>query len=254
MCARRFVPGEDEHAAVPQAGLHRHLQPLAFAWLCCTGWGTLLWMVLISAVGGRRCSVLPRRRGGYGLLCRSAISTIDTSSRNPPRSVQNSLPTCGQNRYHRTPTPPPSQLPPLYPAAPVSVTRPVSTSRAVNNAASKGPTLSTIYPRLLACRPWLLVEQPRAVGNTGCSTRTSSSNSSSSGGGAGSDLDNNSKLLKMLGPRWSPYGRLARIDKPAGTLLLLFPCWWSIALAAPMGTFPDAKLMALFGTGAILMR
>ncbi|CAN0090899.1 unnamed protein product [Ectocarpus fasciculatus] len=58
----------------------------------------------------------------------------------------------------------------------------------------------------------------------------------------------------MLGPRWSPYGRLARIDKPAGTLLLLFPCWWSIALAAPVGTLPDAKLMALFATGSVLMR
>eukprot|EP00904_Undaria_pinnatifida_P004376 jgi/Undpi1/1393/HiC_scaffold_11.g04785.m1 len=58
----------------------------------------------------------------------------------------------------------------------------------------------------------------------------------------------------MLGPRWSPYGRLARIDKPAGTLLLLFPCWWSIALAAPINTLPDLKLMALFAAGAAVMR
>ncbi|CAM9762464.1 unnamed protein product [Ectocarpus fasciculatus] len=58
----------------------------------------------------------------------------------------------------------------------------------------------------------------------------------------------------MLGPRWRPYGRLARIDKPAGTLLLLFPCWWGVALAAPLGTLPDAKLMAKFAIGSFLLR
>ncbi|CAN0539335.1 unnamed protein product [Ectocarpus sp. 12 AP-2014] len=58
----------------------------------------------------------------------------------------------------------------------------------------------------------------------------------------------------MLGPSWSPYGRLARIDKPAGTLLLMFPCWWGLALAAPMGTLPDAKLMTKFAMGSFLLR
>lgn len=74
------------------------------------------------------------------------------------------------------------------------------------------------------------------------------------GGGGSSSVDDDNFLLKALGPRWSPYGRLARIDKPAGTLLLLFPCWWGIALAAPMHTLPDLKLMALFATGAVVMR
>lgn len=69
-----------------------------------------------------------------------------------------------------------------------------------------------------------------------------------------SSLDSESALLRMMGSRWSPYGRLARIDKPAGTLLLLFPCWWSIALAAPLQALPDLKLMALFATGAVVMR
>ena len=40
----------------------------------------------------------------------------------------------------------------------------------------------------------------------------------------------------------------------AGTWLLAWPCFWSIALAAPPGSLPDIKMLALFGTGAILLR
>ncbi|MEC7490273.1 MAG: 4-hydroxybenzoate octaprenyltransferase [Pseudomonadota bacterium] len=54
-------------------------------------------------------------------------------------------------------------------------------------------------------------------------------------------------------PKWSrPYIRLSRLDRPTGTWLLLFPCWWSIALA-PEG-ITHWKLFILFGVGAILMR
>ena len=43
-------------------------------------------------------------------------------------------------------------------------------------------------------------------------------------------------------PPWAhPYYRLARLDRPIGTELLLWPCWWGIALA---GT--DLGLLALF--------
>uniref|UniRef100_A0A7E4UP68 4-hydroxybenzoate polyprenyltransferase, mitochondrial n=1 Tax=Panagrellus redivivus TaxID=6233 RepID=A0A7E4UP68_PANRE len=51
-----------------------------------------------------------------------------------------------------------------------------------------------------------------------------------------------------------PYLKLARADKPIGTWLLYWPCTWSIALAAPAGQLPDLRLLALFGTGAFLMR
>ena len=54
-------------------------------------------------------------------------------------------------------------------------------------------------------------------------------------------------------PRWAePYARLARLDRPIGTWLLLFPGWWGIALAAP--AWPSPWLLALFAVGAVVMR
>src|SRR6266481_8107869 len=49
-----------------------------------------------------------------------------------------------------------------------------------------------------------------------------------------------------------PYARLARLDRPIGTWLLLFPGWWGIALAAPR--WPDPILLLLFAIGAVAMR
>jgi 4-hydroxybenzoate polyprenyltransferase len=49
-----------------------------------------------------------------------------------------------------------------------------------------------------------------------------------------------------------PYIRLARLDRPIGTWLLLFPGWWGIALAA--AGWPDLRLIALFAIGAVAMR
>ncbi|EAL66917.1 4-hydroxybenzoate nonaprenyltransferase [Dictyostelium discoideum AX4] len=51
-----------------------------------------------------------------------------------------------------------------------------------------------------------------------------------------------------------PYLRLSRVDKPIGVWLLLYPCCWSISLAAPAGSFPDLKTMLVFGIGAYVMR
>jgi len=54
-----------------------------------------------------------------------------------------------------------------------------------------------------------------------------------------------------------PYARLARLDRPIGTWLLLFPCWWGQALAAggqPDPSLPDPWLMVLFAVGAVVMR
>jgi len=57
---------------------------------------------------------------------------------------------------------------------------------------------------------------------------------------------------RLLPASVRPYARLMRLDRPIGTWLLLFPCWWSIALAAPR--WPDPPLLALFALGAIVMR
>jgi len=51
-----------------------------------------------------------------------------------------------------------------------------------------------------------------------------------------------------------PYLRLARIDRPIGTWLLLLPGWWALSIAPKAGGFPDPFLFLLFGAGAILMR
>jgi 4-hydroxybenzoate polyprenyltransferase len=54
-------------------------------------------------------------------------------------------------------------------------------------------------------------------------------------------------------PGWAePYARLARLDRPIGTWLLLFPGWWGIALAG--AGWPDPVLLALFAAGAVAMR
>lgn len=55
---------------------------------------------------------------------------------------------------------------------------------------------------------------------------------------------------------FSPYARLARLDRPIGTWLLLWPCWWSVAFASNWvdGSFPGLWMLFLFGVGAIVMR
>ncbi|GAB4069357.1 4-hydroxybenzoate octaprenyltransferase [Ancylobacter sonchi] len=59
-----------------------------------------------------------------------------------------------------------------------------------------------------------------------------------------------------------PYLRLARVDRPIGSWLLLIPCWWSVALAArtmlAQGVTPDPlaalAYLVLFALGAVAMR
>jgi len=48
------------------------------------------------------------------------------------------------------------------------------------------------------------------------------------------------------------YIKLARLHRPVGIGLLLFPAWWGIALASP--TWPALSFLVLFALGAILMR
>ena len=69
-----------------------------------------------------------------------------------------------------------------------------------------------------------------------------------------SDSGSHTWVDRHLPPSAVPYAKLARLDRPIGTHLLAWPCFWSIALAAPRGALPDAHLLALFGVGALLLR
>lgn len=55
---------------------------------------------------------------------------------------------------------------------------------------------------------------------------------------------------------WRPYLRLARADRPIGVWLLLWPCWWSLALAGLRegAAYPNLWYMVLFAVGAVAMR
>ena len=68
-------------------------------------------------------------------------------------------------------------------------------------------------------------------------------------------------LLRLLPEAWRPYARLARLDRPIGSWLLLFPCWWGLMLASPglaEASFQElGKLLwlgVIFAVGAVVMR
>ena len=70
-------------------------------------------------------------------------------------------------------------------------------------------------------------------------------------------------VYRVLPRRLWPYAQLARWDRPIGWQLLLWPCWWSAALAAsaqaragePVLTLlPPLSTLALFLLGAVAMR
>ena len=56
-------------------------------------------------------------------------------------------------------------------------------------------------------------------------------------------------------PRTRPYLRLARLDRPIGSWLLLMPCWWSVGLAGMHAAqFLSLWHIVLFFIGAFAMR
>ena len=72
--------------------------------------------------------------------------------------------------------------------------------------------------------------------------------------GGASDIPRHGWIDRVAPAGLRPYLRLMRADRPIGTWLLLFPCWWGLALAAPAGGAPDARLPVLFALGAVVMR
>ncbi len=77
---------------------------------------------------------------------------------------------------------------------------------------------------------------------------------------AGTDMPARGWVDRLLPASLRPYAKLMRLDRPIGTWLLLWPCWWSLVWAverAP-GSAREwlylAWLYALFGIGAMVMR
>lgn len=67
-----------------------------------------------------------------------------------------------------------------------------------------------------------------------------------------SDIPAGDWIDRLVPAPLCPYLRLARFDRPIGIWLLLFPCWWSLALAGP--DWSDLWLFPLFALGAAVMR
>jgi 4-hydroxybenzoate polyprenyltransferase len=73
---------------------------------------------------------------------------------------------------------------------------------------------------------------------------------------SGRVADATGNWVDSLAPSFSrPYLRLARLDRPIGSWLLLMPCWWSAGLAGMhSGHVPSPWHIALFFIGAFAMR
>ncbi len=75
---------------------------------------------------------------------------------------------------------------------------------------------------------------------------------------AASDIRSGHWTYRLAPAALQPYLKLARFDRPIGTWLLLFPCWWGLSLAlAERHAWPDWRLVllfALFALGALVMR
>lgn len=73
---------------------------------------------------------------------------------------------------------------------------------------------------------------------------------------AGRVADATGNWVDGLAPAFTrPYLRLARLDRPIGSWLLLMPCWWSSGLAGMRaGELPRLSHIILFFIGAFAMR
>jgi 4-hydroxybenzoate polyprenyltransferase len=73
---------------------------------------------------------------------------------------------------------------------------------------------------------------------------------------AGRVADSTGNWVDGLAPAVTrPYLRLARLDRPIGSWLLLMPCWWSVGLTGMRADhFPSLWHIVLFFIGAFAMR
>jgi 4-hydroxybenzoate polyprenyltransferase len=82
---------------------------------------------------------------------------------------------------------------------------------------------------------------------------------------AASASDIRTRLDRLLPAVARPFARLMRLDRPIGTWLLLFPCWWGLFLAlestrldsvaqSPLQVWSILGAVLLFAIGAVVMR
>ena len=77
---------------------------------------------------------------------------------------------------------------------------------------------------------------------------------------AGTDMPAHGFVDRVLPAPLRPYAKLMRLDRPIGTWLLLWPCWWSLVFALDRAPATGAEwlrlawLYILFGVGAVVMR
>lgn len=83
-----------------------------------------------------------------------------------------------------------------------------------------------------------------------------SQQNSSTSNGSVPDAPNGNWVDAWAPETTRPFLRLARMDRPIGTWLLLFPCLWSLTLAAISEghPYPDLWSAMLFAIGALVMR
>jgi len=67
-----------------------------------------------------------------------------------------------------------------------------------------------------------------------------------------SDIHHGDWVDRRLPSAWRPYTRLARLDRPVGIWLTLFPCW--AALIQASHGLPEFRQLVIFSLGALLMR
>ncbi len=77
---------------------------------------------------------------------------------------------------------------------------------------------------------------------------------------AGTDMPAQGWVDRLLPRALRPYAKLMRLDRPIGTWLLLWPCWWSLVFALEKAPASGSEWLALawlyvlFGVGAMVMR
>lgn len=69
------------------------------------------------------------------------------------------------------------------------------------------------------------------------------------------DTQGETLFMRALPKAALPYARLARLDRPIGTWLLFWPCFWGLALAASeVNSYPPLYMLGLFALGSLVMR